>query len=173
MFTVCGTGALLAHVLHARANRGAQPLTWAASLSFAILALLFCCDVRWIFGAGADPMIIDHWTHKVGALLPLHALLIVSLAEGADPLARLCATHPLPALRHLALGCYLLQAPTYQLLTLATAWPTPYTHAPTHELAMLAVLMAVAAGAHVAVQRPLGAAMLRLHAGSAPRARSR
>ena len=50
---------------------------------------------------------------------------------------------------------------------------TRHTHAPTHELAMLAVLMAVAAGAHVAVQRPLGAAMLRLHAGSAPRARSK
>ena len=43
-------------------------------------------------------------------LLPLHVLLIVGLAEGADPLHRALSVWPLPLLgRHLALGAYLLQ----------------------------------------------------------------
>lgn len=154
-------GAVLAHVMHARAARGAPALSWAASVAAAGLAALFALDTRWLLGTRADPMFIDHWTHKVGLLLPLHALLVVGLAEGTDPLARLCATRPLPALRHLALGAYLLQAPTYELLTLASGWPTPFTSAPAHELALLAALMLVAAAAHAGVQQPLGAAMLR------------
>ena len=106
-------------------------------------------------------MLIDHWTHKVGLLFPLHAALIIGLAEGSDPLARLCATHPLPDFsRHVALGVYLLQAPTQTALALATGWATPYTHQPLHELALLGVLVMVAACTHVLVQRPLSNAML-------------
>jgi peptidoglycan/LPS O-acetylase OafA/YrhL len=111
----------------------------------------FC--VRWV----AD------WGHKVGVLLPAHATLIAGLADGADPLAKLLAAPPLPASRHIALGYFLLQIPTYEVLTAVTGWPTPYSssHAWTHELAFLGVLFLVACAAHVAWQRPLGAAMLR------------
>ena len=62
--------------------------------------------------------------------------------------------------RHVALGVYLLQAPTQTALALATGWATPYTHQPLHELTLLVVLVMVAACTHVLVQRPLSNAML-------------
>ena len=131
------SGAILAHMLHERAKHGVmrhrqsqrRPMRWMASAAAILLTCIFGLDLRMLFGPKCDPTLIDHWTHKVDVLLPLHAMLLLGLAEGDDPLSIALSMRPLPWLRHLALGVYLLQAPTYEALTLATSWPTPYSQA--------------------------------------------
>lgn len=159
---VCG--ACLAALLHARALAGCAPTRCAASLATVVLVPLLLTPAAWL-----PPNFISLWCKRVGLLTPLHALLVLGLAEGADPLAtHLLARWPLPQLKDLALGIYLLQEPTWALLrgpALSLGWARPFNHLSYGAgpfFVLLAAIIALAALVHVAVQRPLGKAIVGL-----------
>ena len=107
-------GMLLAFYLHDRAKRGVPPSRSLASLSAALLLLVFCVDLKWI-SAKMPSDTIDLWFCKTDLLMPLHCMLVIGLSEGADPLARVLSYGYLPVIsRNLALGVYLLQTPVNQ-----------------------------------------------------------
>lgn len=91
---------------------------WCASLAMAALMLMSCLDDAAIF-----------WTNNAAvdgcSLLPLHALLIVGLAAGTDPLAKLFAALKGPAFcdaSSLSLAVYLLQRPISSLWIRWVTW---------------------------------------------------
>ena len=101
----------------------------------------------------------------------LHALLLVGLGEGADPLAKLCATWPLPLARDVALGAYFLQG---AVLRAWSGWGlTGSGHGrvvPWWEVLLVyAALLVGSVVLQLLVQDPLGALLFRA-AGREPRA---
>ena len=102
-------GACVAHLLHARAARGARAIPCAASIGLALaLALCFLpIDVRDSAGAWWTNGLISPW-------MPAHVLLLIGCVEQhADPLARVLQGMPATATacRKLSLGVYLLHWP--------------------------------------------------------------
>ena len=160
---------LLAFYLHDRAKRGVPPSRSLASLSAALLLLVFCVDLKWI-SAKMPSDTIDLWFCKTDLLMPLHCMLVIGLSEGADPLARILSYGYLPVIsRNLALGVYLLQTPVNQapwqeclgrIQTVSFGLPQPLKSI---EAALKLILVLCAAAlCHALVQAPGSRLMLRL-----------
>lgn len=84
------------------------PVRYGASIAFALLAVLFVSHSPWDPFCGVLVLKGEFW--KSGGLLPIQGLLVVSLAAGVDPVAKLCMLAP-PYLENLSLPQYLLQVP--------------------------------------------------------------
>ena len=98
--------------------------------------------------------------------MPLHALLILGLAEGVDPLCWLLVQGRLPATKNLALGFYLLQEPTYwvfhYLVFDKMNIHRPFATLPQF-LFFLLIVLCVALAEFFLVQKPGGWAILKLY----------
>lgn len=153
-------GALLAGWLHSRAEAGLPhfrlPLSTISSI---LLLFVFCLDVRWF---GGDAFTLSNWAHRIGILLPIQCALITGLVDApADPLNVWLEARPTLAKisRDLALGVYLLQAPTAAwmktllraLLGEAFSFSVPFV------LLLCAVLCLLSLGTQRLVQKPLSA----------------
>jgi len=114
------SGVFLAFLLSARADVG-HTTRWAASAASGLLLLVFCLDTSWWGDFNVRTWAARHLIYSP-ALMPLHWLLIVGLAEGADPLSRLFSAWRFPDVcARLSFGIYILQTPVHQLLCLSGA----------------------------------------------------
>ena len=155
-------GACVAAAVHTRAAAGCTPVPYAASISLVLLVAALVVLARYApLEAGTEWFGVYLSLFKqVSVLSPLHAMLIVGLAEGDDPLCRPLSAWPLPNTGRYALSVYLLQEPVWLLLE-ALGWRSSFSDAAWFAF-FLAVLVAAAMLVQHLVQEPLQRAFITL-----------
>lgn len=144
------TGIVVAFVVHDRAGRGSPPFRFAASIATLLLVLVFQVNLDPREVQLQDQWFADLWFKKAAILLPVHCLLLLGLAEGHDPVAKIFSVWPFPYAQDLAYGVYILQAPVINFLFTKT--DNPMT---TQKIFISLVVLLPTAAAAQALSKPL------------------
>jgi peptidoglycan/LPS O-acetylase OafA/YrhL len=91
-------------------------ISYGASFGYGFIVLLILVD------ASTGGLLRNEYylVWRNGGMMPIHALIIVGLALGVDPLAKVFSQSPLRRLGDLSYAIFVLQCPTFRAVTMWT-----------------------------------------------------